>query len=521
MKNDKRDNITSYKRDDTRIENSIRNIMSSIVLVAFGVVMPFAIRTLMISSIGEDYLGLSSLFMSVMMILNVSEMGIGSVMVYFLYTPAAQNDIDKIDEYMKTLHDIYIGIGITVLAIGFVLTPFIGHFITGNIPNDANITLSFIIYLVGSAIQYFIYPEEASLFEAFQRKDLTNWIMLVSDTISYILQIIALCVFHNFILYLGTVAVRSIIAGIMRKIFGRRYFPEYKSKGDLMPEEKKKIRTKVISMIGHQIDEQLFNSIDTVFISAIVGLTAVTLYSNYYCIVTAVSMFSASVFKAVLPSVGNAVAIETVENNYRRFLNVFWLGSCFTGCTTTCMICLYQNFMVLWMGEDRILGMDMVILFCLYSYLSQIRRTVTMFKDAAGMWWNDRYKPYISMVVDLMLDAVLIHLIGIKGAIISSIFCLAIIEIPWETKVLFKEYFKKSPKTYTLRMIVYGIINVSVVCLLFVISDHFVKGASLWSLLLRVFICMLSIPFYYMVYSKTSEFHTWKDKFGDYLSAHR
>ena len=41
-----------------------------------------------------------------------------------------------------------------------------------------------------------------------------------------------------------------------------------------------------------------------------------------------------------------------------------------------------------------------------------------------SMWWNDRYKPYVSMIIDLILDAVLINIIGIKGAIISSIVCI-------------------------------------------------------------------------------------------------
>ena len=339
---------------------------------------------------------------------------------------------------------------------------------------------------------------------------------MIAQVTSYIIQIVVLLYFHNFVLYLGAVAVRSILQGIMRKYYGIRFFPRYKASGDISDREKHDIRVKVASMIGHQIDEQLFNSIDTIFISAIVGLTAVTLYSNYFCVITAVSLLSSTVFKAILPSMGNAVAVDSPENNYKRFLNIFWLGACFAGWTTICMICLYQNFMYLWMGKDHMLGMDMVILFCLYSYLSQIRRTVTMFKDAAGMWWNDRFKPYISMAVDLALDAVLINRIGIKGAIISSIFCIAVIEIPWETKILFRDYFHRSARTYVCRMILYGVVNAALIGAGYGISVFCISQNDIASLLLRIIICCVSVFLFVLIYYRTDELKLWKNTLKEY-----
>ena len=496
-----------------RAKKSIVNVFTGVVLVAFMTVMTFAIRTVMIYTIGTEYLGLTNLFMSIMQVLNVSELGIGSVMVFFLYAPAAAGDKAKIDAYMKALHDIYVGIGVFILVVGLALTPFLKHFISGEMPPDANIYFLFVLYLICSVIQYFMYPEEVVLIEAYQRKDLSNIITLIANVSSYVMQIIVLYCFHNFMLFIAAVGLRSVLNGVMRKYYGVKYFNEYRPQGNISVEEKRDIRVKVSSIIGHQIDEQLFNSIDTVFISAIIGLSAVTIYSNYFCVIKAVTLLASNVFKAILPSVGNAVAVETKESNYKRFLNVFWLGACFAGWTTICMIIIYQNFMYLWMGSKQMLGLDMVILFCLYSYLSQIRRTVTMFKDAAGMWWNDRYKPYISMAVDLILDAVLIRFMGLKGAIISSILCLAVIEIPWETKILFRDYFQRSERTYIIRNIVYGLINFAVLIAAFLFSEKVTSGTTGVSLVIRVLICCASGVVLLIPYLRTEEFRSWKNTF--------
>ena len=70
-----------------------------------------------------------------------------------------------------------------------------------------------------------------------------------------------------------------------------------------------------------------------------------------------------------------------------------------------------------------------------------MRQAVLTFKNANGMWYNDRFKPYMSMICDIFLDIVLVRHIGAMGAIISSIICLSLIEIPWETNVLFNNYF--------------------------------------------------------------------------------
>ena len=66
---------------DMRIEktkNASRNIIFGILLKLYQILLPFVIRTVMMYTIGVEYLGLNSLFISVLQVLNLAELGVGS-----------------------------------------------------------------------------------------------------------------------------------------------------------------------------------------------------------------------------------------------------------------------------------------------------------------------------------------------------------------------------------------------------------------------------------------------------------
>ena len=81
---------------ESRTNKSIKNIATGIIYKLVGIFLPFLIRTVMIKKLGAEYLGLSSLFTSILQVLSLSELGIGNAMVYSMYKPMAENDTDRI-----------------------------------------------------------------------------------------------------------------------------------------------------------------------------------------------------------------------------------------------------------------------------------------------------------------------------------------------------------------------------------------------------------------------------------------
>ena len=84
-----------------RTKNTGRNIVYGTTLKLYQIVVPFLIRTSMIYCLGIQYVGISSLFVSILQVLNLMELGVGSAMVFSMYKPIAQDDTETICALMR------------------------------------------------------------------------------------------------------------------------------------------------------------------------------------------------------------------------------------------------------------------------------------------------------------------------------------------------------------------------------------------------------------------------------------
>ena len=131
--------------NSNRKYNSIRNILSGFLNRLVGLGIPFILRTILIELLGSQYLGLSNLFTSLLQVLNLAELGFGTAITYSMYEPIANNDEISICALLNLYKKIYRIIGIIILVLGLLITPFLKYFIKGSYPMDINIYIIFII----------------------------------------------------------------------------------------------------------------------------------------------------------------------------------------------------------------------------------------------------------------------------------------------------------------------------------------------------------------------------------------
>lgn len=74
-----------------RTKNATRNIIFGIILKVYQTFLPFLMRMAMIYFMGVQYLGLNLLFTSILQVLNLAELGVGSTMIYSMYKPIAED----------------------------------------------------------------------------------------------------------------------------------------------------------------------------------------------------------------------------------------------------------------------------------------------------------------------------------------------------------------------------------------------------------------------------------------------
>lgn len=95
-----------------------------------------------------------------------------------------------------------------------------------------------------------------------------------------------------------------------------------------------------------------------------------------------------------------------------------------------------------------------MLLFVAYFYINQLRMITISYRDASGVWWEDRFRPYVCMAVNLISNIIMVEYIGIAGIVLSTIFSLCI-SIPWENYTIFKFVFHRSSREYYGKMAAY------------------------------------------------------------------
>jgi len=496
----------------SRTDNTLRNIFWGVVLKGTTVVLPFITRTFIIKEIGIEYLGLSSLFGSVLTMLSLAEMGVSNAIVSCMYKPIAEHDIPTICAFMNYYKRAYRVIGAIILIIGLLMMPFLDVFIEGDIPSDINIYALYLIYLFNISVSYFLFAYKSCLFVANQRNDVNSRIQTVCFILQSAVQIVLLLLYRNYYCYAIVIPAFSISANLLTAYFAEKCYPEYKSYGELSTEHAAEIRKKTAGMMIAKVSSTIRSGLDNLFVSAFLGLQAVAVYSNYYYIVTAVIGFIQLIEPAMLAGIGNSLAIDQKEKNYRDFNMFNFMLQWIVGCCSIYILCLIQPFMELWVGKSFMLHNAMAALCAIYLFMSCIGIVRVIYTHALGKWWEARYLGLIDIVINLILNYAFVKRWDIYGILAATIIDIAIVSIPWPTYFLFRDYFgiekyKGFLKFYLKSFLVAGITGM----LVYSVCNILHTGNRLADITIRFVLCSLMInASYFLIYRKSLLFEDTK-----------
>lgn len=451
-----------------RTKNASRNILFGVLLKIYQIIIPFIMRTAMIYLLGVQYLGLNGLFTSVLQVLNLAELGVGSAMVFSMYKPIAEDDSHTICALMKLYKYYYRIVGLLIAIIGCVLTPFIPNLISGNVPSGINVYTLYLLNLSATVLSYWLFAYKNSILQAHQRVDVVSKVTLITSTIQYGLQLLALWLLKNYYAYVIVALLTQALTNIVTAIVADKMYPGFKPKGKLLKEEIEKINQRIKDLFAAKLGGVVVSSADTIVISAFLGLTVLAVYQNYYFIMNSICGFITVIFTAVTAGIGNSLVTESIDKNYHDFKK-FTFIICFILCVCcNCFIALYQPFMEMWVGKELMLSFDFVILFCILFYLLELAMVWATIKDAAGLWHSDRFRPLIGAIANLMMNVVLVQKIGLYGIILSTVISYLFISMPWLIHNLFTLLYKKSLSEYLKTILLYVVI-----CILSCILTHY------------------------------------------------
>lgn len=491
----------------TRTQNIRKNLIFNCVKYCAQIVLQFVLRTILIYMLGAEYLGLNGLFTNIFAFLNLAELGIGSSIVFSMYKPIAENDIEKVKALDNLYKKLYLIISIVVGAVGLIITPFIKYLMNGGTTVDINIYILYIMYLVNTLIGYWCAHKRSLLF-AYQRNDIENKIKTICMILMTAVQIVVLILYKNYYLFFAINILFTLVECVWIQAIASKMFPNIKGKGSPLDKATKKEITKnVTAMSMHKIGGAVVFSSDNILISAFLGVALLGVYSNYYLIIACLGMIFTLLGNSLMASAGNLIASSSVEYVYDRYKVINFMFAYLAGFCTICLVTLFQPFMAKWTGGgEYMLNISTVIILCISFYFTRMRSGVGVFKDAAGIYWQNRWQPIVESVVNLVVSIALVFPLGINGIFIGTIVSTIIAPFWVEPLVLYKYYFKKNVGEYFKRYFIDALIMVCGCIICYGVCSFIPDGG--WLLLIAKFaVCIvLSNVILILAYLPTAEF---------------
>ena len=480
-------------------KNTKRSIFYGGINRVITLLMPFAVQTATIRTLGMDYVGIRGLFSSILTVLSLAELGVGSAIVFSMYKPIAEDDTDTICALLNLYRKVYRYIGCAILFLGICLTPFVEHLIKGDYPSELNLHLVFWLYLTNTVISYWMYAYRSSLLSAYQRMDVVSNIGTATTILMSIMQIMMLIIVRNFYLFLGVSICFTVIRNIITAAVTTRMFPEIKCEGNVPANIKENIKKNVAGLLISKVCGTTRNTFDNIFISMFIGLAQSGMYTNYFYVLTTLNGFTGIFQTSILAGVGNSIATESKEKNFKQMMNINSIYMLLGGWMAICMLCLYQPFMELWAGKKYCFSFGTMILFPIYFYIEKMGDIRSVYSNAAGLFWENRYRTIIEAILNVVLNYLFVIKWGTWGILMATIITLFILGFLGSTFVVFKYYFIDGMKDYLLSQAMYLGVTVFTAFVTYFCCTKILNVSVLTELLLRLVICLVIPPFCFFI----------------------
>lgn len=435
----------------SRTKNGIRNSVLNTFGYLLTILCSFVVRTVFIKTLNSEYLGVNGLFTNILSLLSLTEMGIGTAIVYSLYKPLAENDNKKVMELMSFFKKAYQIIAIIVAVAGLLILPFLYRLIN-NVPNiPENLNLIYLLYLTNSVTSYlFIYKR--SLLVADQKEYFASIIGVFFNIFMSSMQVIVLIFTHNFLLYLIIQILSGIVQNIIISIICDKKYPYIRKNNEVLPkEEQKSIFRDVKALLLYRIASIVVNSTDNLILSKFVGISAVGLYSNYYLIIHALYMLVRQSITALAASIGNLNTAKDTDKMQLVYNTTTFMSSWMFGLVAIGLFVVLDKFVILWAGPAYLLSRNVVIVLILNFYLMGVSGIYNVLRTTYGLFTQGQLRPLISSAINLIASIIFVQYWGTFGVFLGTCIAFISINIWYDPYIVHKHAFNKPVSSFYIK----------------------------------------------------------------------
>ncbi|SEW42028.1 lipopolysaccharide biosynthesis protein [[Clostridium] fimetarium] len=448
---------------NSRTKNSMLIILTSGVRQILTLVLTFVSRTVFIKILGAEYLGLNGLFSNILSLLALSELGIGAAISFYLYQPLADNDIERIKTLMKFYKICYRVIGLAIVGIGCCIMPFLAYMVNFDQGVPGNLYLVYFIYLLNTASSYSFFAYKQALVTANQEQYKIENINIAFSFINCLADIIVLIIARNFVVYLIVKLLLVMLKNVIIAIKINKEYPYLKEK-NVQPLKKKEVMIffKDVGAVAiFKSGSTLFNATDNIVISMLLGTVVVGYYSNYFMIISQITIIINIIVRSFAAGIGNVIAKESKERHFAIFKQIDFLVYFVVTVCTACFFQLLNSFVKIWIGNidaNYVLSQSVIIFLCMNFFFDGTTQIMNSFREGSGNFSTGKYLQIFGGIVNIILSVVLGKIFGLSGIFAATVISKGFITLLPFMVGISKDVFDKGKYTILLKYIKNGIV---------------------------------------------------------------
>lgn len=434
-----------------RSKKTLRNIRVDLLITFSIVALGFISRKVFIDYMGADFTGLMLLFVQLIGMINIAEMGVGTATASLLYKPLSDNDFSSVRKIIASAAKIYKYISFIVFIIGIITGVIVYQSVT-SVSEIKGAQIFWLMYVVNTAASY-LFAQYLILLTADQKYHSTRAIQGGVKIGCIITQLIVIFVYKNFYIY---ILCESLSLMIQYLLFNNKIKKEYSYLFEIstlpIGEEFRKVKNRIKNVFFHKIGAVLVFNTDYIIISKFLTLSTVTLYSSYMMIYQALVMIVNILGNSVTASVGDYLTQKNINEKIKLWNSIimlfFYISTCITLITTITVV----DFVSLWIGDAYIVN-NVTLYFMMFNLFILISRiSLDILKNASGEF-GDIYLPVIEGVINIIISVILVTKIGFLGVIIGTTISNVVIICLAKPMYLYKRVLKKNYTEYLKSMI--------------------------------------------------------------------
>lgn len=405
----------------SRAYNSIVNSLWGIVASSITVLLNFAVRYFLVRELGEEINGLNSLFQSIITMMALMEMGIGSAMIIHLYEPLKNKNYSLASGILIFYRKVYSWLALAFFLIGIFVSVFLlDSLVESSIPTS-EVRIYFIIFVSSIAFDYLTYYKRSILF-ADQKNRISAGATAICEVLFRSAQIVLMIIYGSYYVFLGLLIIEKIVSNLLCSIYVDRHYPQInlKNNKEIDVAQKRAIFNTIKPLMVNQTATSIQNSSTSILIGLLLGnVSIVGYYGSYALLVGVVQQIYSQFGGAFTTSFGNLAVDNDKQRMQDAFFKTSFLLNWFACFCCSIFIACSNDFLYIFFGEHFVLPNFTVWVMTVNLIIYLISIPAVSVQNAMGLHRLDAkfmvFQAFLVMVIGYVLGL----LWGMNGILIG------------------------------------------------------------------------------------------------------